>query len=823
MPANNPTLARCLEALSRAGGDLNPGFLDAWIPPLQRDPDVARELVQCVAASSLDETDEPSAEQELLGWLLDEARRAGEDGRDIGPDFLRAAEDALEAMDPARITVDGLFALGRTYSRAGLAAPATLMARSEARHAGGPETGAVDPDDSIEELEASLRPLLEECGDDLHAAHGVIVETLASVPEEPRVALIGHLAALNEAVWQRLAVYWLLDPDAAVREAVARAYHEHARRGTLDTLTVARLPLLRSWLPTDTARRETDQALAAMRRRGAGAAPFPDAARIDAIHASLPDGAGAQYIAIATGGERDRHWAMVLVKSGYGVRDAYRLPELAEEDEQEMLERQLAGMDAVPIGTATLHVLLGAAIAEGLAREEPPAPGLVDVAAACGLIHLRPQPLTSGEWLARLDPGHELEGLSAQKRGRLINRSAEWIESFITLESWFEDTSACDRILSSESLPSARRRALRKHLEHRRDWWAGQCFRAAMVLWDTANPDLWRSFAVTGAALLDGRDLKRIPIMEQILEATIECWEHRDSDEPEPLDPAAFAGAGEGTDGDLPGASDLVPFSERHRRTLQAFYDEGAGAKVWDAGYFGLHGYLFAVATHPDLVPPSDWLPPLLDGDAADGPGGPASPEAGAPEEVLESLLCLYNTIIEQVLEERAALPADCTLRERPQDNFWPGAPVGEWSRGFGIARKAFGHQIDLLHEEFGEEDEVTVNCGIATMILEVFGDREGAQQLVRENPEPGAPTLQQLAAMAHEGFEEQLRLFASLAGSTRGIEAEPPPPAEAGPTSGFGVEPRQPVRVDKIGRNEPCPCGSGRKYKHCCGDRRQQ
>jgi preprotein translocase subunit SecA len=22
---------------------------------------------------------------------------------------------------------------------------------------------------------------------------------------------------------------------------------------------------------------------------------------------------------------------------------------------------------------------------------------------------------------------------------------------------------------------------------------------------------------------------------------------------------------------------------------------------------------------------------------------------------------------------------------------------------------------------------------------------------------------------------------------------------------------------VGKIGRNEPCPCGSGQKYKHCC------
>lgn len=25
-------------------------------------------------------------------------------------------------------------------------------------------------------------------------------------------------------------------------------------------------------------------------------------------------------------------------------------------------------------------------------------------------------------------------------------------------------------------------------------------------------------------------------------------------------------------------------------------------------------------------------------------------------------------------------------------------------------------------------------------------------------------------------------------------------------------------VRVEKIGRNEPCPCGSGKKYKKCCG-----
>ncbi|MDR3378349.1 MAG: SEC-C metal-binding domain-containing protein, partial [Verrucomicrobiae bacterium] len=30
---------------------------------------------------------------------------------------------------------------------------------------------------------------------------------------------------------------------------------------------------------------------------------------------------------------------------------------------------------------------------------------------------------------------------------------------------------------------------------------------------------------------------------------------------------------------------------------------------------------------------------------------------------------------------------------------------------------------------------------------------------------------------------------------------------------------PPEPVRaVRKPGRNDPCPCGSGKKYKKCCG-----
>jgi len=36
----------------------------------------------------------------------------------------------------------------------------------------------------------------------------------------------------------------------------------------------------------------------------------------------------------------------------------------------------------------------------------------------------------------------------------------------------------------------------------------------------------------------------------------------------------------------------------------------------------------------------------------------------------------------------------------------------------------------------------------------------------------------------------------------------------------GSGDDRKQPMKVGgrKVGRNEPCPCGSGKKYKHCCG-----
>ena len=54
------------------------------------------------------------------------------------------------------------------------------------------------------------------------------------------------------------------------------------------------------------------------------------------------------------------------------------------------------------------------------------------------------------------------------------------------------------------------------------------------------------------------------------------------------------------------------------------------------------------------------------------------------------------------------------------------------------------------------------------------------------------------------------------------GAEVELPLPLEEPVRETGGWRPTEPVRRQgpKVGRNEPCPCGSGKKYKRCCGSR---
>ena len=79
--------------------------------------------------------------------------------------------------------------------------------------------------------------------------------------------------------------------------------------------------------------------------------------------------------------------------------------------------------------------------------------------------------------------------------------------------------------------------------------------------------------------------------------------------------------------------------------------------------------------------------------------------------------------------------------------------------------------------------------------------------QVFARDPRPAAqaPSAQQPASSQASVAD----VFASMMSQVSGREVRavpPPPPGRPAPGA------------PTVGRNDPCPCGSGKKYKKCCG-----
>lgn len=94
----------------------------------------------------------------------------------------------------------------------------------------------------------------------------------------------------------------------------------------------------------------------------------------------------------------------------------------------------------------------------------------------------------------------------------------------------------------------------------------------------------------------------------------------------------------------------------------------------------------------------------------------------------------------------------------------------------------------------------------------------EGPAGVQREQQRLGPPTLDDTLA--------ELRHWAAFAEPPK-----PPPAAPAAPRPAWPARPRPPqdrersessgtlrAVLPRVGRNDPCPCGSGKKFKKCCG-----
>jgi uncharacterized protein len=208
--------------------------------------------------------------------------------------------------------------------------------------------------------------------------------------------------------------------------------------------------------------------------------------------------------------------------------------------------------------------------------------------------------------------------------------------------------------------------------------------------------------------------------------------------------------------------------------------------------YHELQGFLFAVATSPELVRPSEWMPIVFGGQEAE------YADLEEARTMLAALMGMYNEVNASVRSERPALPPDCRFRKDTGANFAEDAPVSRWSRGF-----MRGYQWLEADWDGCVPDEYDHDFAALLMTLSFFGSEALAASYLKEI---GREDLQAAAVRFRRVFPDALAEFARIGRLIQDVLLKRA--ASAGPSS---VRP-------KVGRNEPCPCGSGRKYKKCCG-----
>jgi SWIM/SEC-C metal-binding protein len=75
--------------------------------------------------------------------------------------------------------------------------------------------------------------------------------------------------------------------------------------------------------------------------------------------------------------------------------------------------------------------------------------------------------------------------------------------------------------------------------------------------------------------------------------------------------------------------------------------------------------------------------------------------------------------------------------------------------------------------------------------------------------------------AVVHVQTEERLKEVSALFGEKGWryiIGLEPDQPEDITDLEILLNPPKPRIAESKVGRNDPCPCGSGKKYKKCCG-----
>ncbi len=181
-------------------------------------------------------------------------------------------------------------------------------------------------------------------------------------------------------------------------------------------------------------------------------------------------------------------------------------------------------------------------------------------------------------------------------------------------------------------------------------------------------------------------------------------------------------------------------------------------------------GFFTAIATAPKTHLPSAWIPQVI---------GERVHKSVEDAELLYGLLIRrYNEVVALMHQgKELAMPESASDDE-----------IRDWCRGY---IKAAAMDLDWLEDEYGWAS--TLPIGVLADEFDLKGEERFDGSIIEDD------------SVHRELFKETLAdkvfdLFDYWSDTRRGAIALPDVRGHA-----------------KVGRNDPCPCGSGRKFKRCC------
>ena len=193
-----------------------------------------------------------------------------------------------------------------------------------------------------------------------------------------------------------------------------------------------------------------------------------------------------------------------------------------------------------------------------------------------------------------------------------------------------------------------------------------------------------------------------------------------------------------------------------------------------------LDGYLTGIGVSPDLLLPSRWLGRIW------GENEPTFDGLDQMQTVIAAVMDHYNAIIVALDAGFKQIEAKKTADYRPLYLAPSGKPnhdvVRTWVRGFGKAMALAPERWSSIAEDERLQPLLTPFIGFLDVADPDFEPADNIDELLDE----AATTIPRATII--------LRKIAQFS---------------TAPAAG---------RRSKIGRNDPCPCGSGLKYKRCCG-----